>query len=215
MTKSEFKNQIKADTIRFLCNQVKSNRKLTLFAVACCKEVKHLMKDARSLAAIKSCKEFADGLISRELMLIASTAAYAAYAAASAAASAAAYAAYAAYAAAYAAYAAAYAAYAASSAAYAASTATAAYATATYRNIFEDICRNSFVITKIDPRWLTSNVVDLAGAIYIEENFSIMPILADALMDAGCDDEDIIANCRSGDRHYLGNWVVDLILDKK
>ena len=67
----------------------------------------------------------------------------------------------------------------------------------------------------IDPRWLTSNVVDLAGAIYEERAFEKMPILADALMDAGCDSEEIINHCRGNGPHVRGCWVVDLLTGRK
>ena len=42
-----------------------------------------------------------------------------------------------------------------------------------------------------------------------------MNILADALLDAGCDNEDIIQHCRSTKDHVRGCWVVDLILRKE
>jgi hypothetical protein len=44
--------------------------------------------------------------------------------------------------------------------------------------------------------------------------FHDLPILADALEDAGCDNEEIIAHCRSDGPHVRGCWVVDLILGK-
>ena len=67
----------------------------------------------------------------------------------------------------------------------------------------------------LDPRWLTSTVVDLAQAIYEEHAFGRMPILSDALMDAGCDNEEIILHCRSGGPHVRGCWVVDLLTGKE
>ncbi len=50
---------------------------------------------------------------------------------------------------------------------------------------------------KIDPRWKTSNVVDLANVIRKNSKFTICPILADALMDAGCNDERLILLLRN------------------
>jgi hypothetical protein len=41
-----------------------------------------------------------------------------------------------------------------------------------------------------------------------------MPILADALEEAGCDNVDILAHCRGGGEHVRGCWVVDLLLGK-
>jgi hypothetical protein len=53
-------------------------------------------------------------------------------------------------------------------------------------------------MSSINPRWLTSTVVDLASAIAAERAFDRLPILADALMDAGCDNEQMLAACRAG-----------------
>jgi hypothetical protein len=69
----------------------------------------------------------------------------------------------------------------------------------------------------LDPAWLTWNhatVHAIAGRIYDERTFHDLPILADALEDAGCTDPDILAHCRQGGEHVRGCWVVDLILGK-
>jgi hypothetical protein len=73
---------------------------------------------------------------------------------------------------------------------------------------------NPFRPYSFDPRWLNSNVVDLARTIYDEPAFERLPILADALMDAGCADEAVFSHCRSDGPHVRGCWVVDLILGK-
>ena len=78
-----------------------------------------------------------------------------------------------------------------------------------------DIFGNSFRPVTIDPRWLTSNVVDLANAIYSERAFDRMPILSDALMDAGCDSEEVLNHCRSEGPHVRGCWVVDLLTGRE
>jgi hypothetical protein len=79
----------------------------------------------------------------------------------------------------------------------------------------DDIFGNPFRPLTFDPRWRTSDVVGLARAIYDEKAFERMPILADALMDAGCEDEPIIGHCRGDGPHVRGCWVVDLILGKE
>jgi hypothetical protein len=45
-------------------------------------------------------------------------------------------------------------------------------------------------------------------------DFSAMPILADALQDAGCDVEIVLEHCRGGGPHYRGCWVVDGVLNR-
>jgi hypothetical protein len=67
----------------------------------------------------------------------------------------------------------------------------------------------------IDPRWQSSTVLDLARTIYEQRTFEHLPILADALMDAGCDNEDIIQHCQSKEPHVRGCWVLDLLLGKE
>jgi len=80
------------------------------------------------------------------------------------------------------------------------------------------ICReqfgNPFVAPDWEPDWFTSTVRDLAAHIYESREFSAMPILADALQDAGCDDEQILSHCRGEKPHARGCWVLDAILGK-
>lgn len=66
----------------------------------------------------------------------------------------------------------------------------------------------------VDPNWLAWNdgcVVHLARTIHDERDFGELPILADALVDAGCQDETILAHCRAPERHARGCWVVDAL----
>jgi hypothetical protein len=67
----------------------------------------------------------------------------------------------------------------------------------------------------LDPAWLTSAVVAIARQVDDASDYSAMPILADALQDAGCDDEDVLAHCRGAGPHVRGCWVVDLLLGKE
>lgn len=67
----------------------------------------------------------------------------------------------------------------------------------------------------IDQSWLTAAVTSLAQAIYDERAFDRLPILADALEDAGCHDADILGHCRGGRAHVRGCWVVDLLTGKE
>ncbi|MCE9561576.1 MAG: hypothetical protein K8U57_05935 [Planctomycetes bacterium] len=77
-----------------------------------------------------------------------------------------------------------------------------------------DIIGNPFRPVVADPSWLTSDVIALAQGIYEDRAFDRMPILADALQDAGCDNEDVLSHCRQPGEHVRGCWAVDLILGK-
>jgi hypothetical protein len=70
----------------------------------------------------------------------------------------------------------------------------------------------------VDPSWLSWNagtVGELARVIYEERRFADLPVLADALEEAGCTEEDILGHCRQqGQVHVRGCWVVDLLLGK-
>jgi hypothetical protein len=81
--------------------------------------------------------------------------------------------------------------------------------------LLRDVIGNPFRPPAIDPAWLTSDVVALAGSIFDERDFAAMPILADALRDAGCEDEDLLAHCRCEGPHIRGCWVLDLVLGRK
>jgi hypothetical protein len=81
--------------------------------------------------------------------------------------------------------------------------------------LLREIVPNPFRPVAFDPRWRTADVTALARGIYEDRAFDRLPLLADALMDAGCDHEDILAHCRSEGPHVRGCWVVDLALDKK
>jgi hypothetical protein len=74
---------------------------------------------------------------------------------------------------------------------------------------------NPFRPAALDPSWLTSTVVLLGRGIYEERAFDRLPILADALQDAGCDNADVLDHCRGPGPHVRGCWVVDLVLGKE
>jgi hypothetical protein len=84
-----------------------------------------------------------------------------------------------------------------------------------------DIFGNPFRPVTVDPSWLTPTVTSLAAVIYDERQLPSglfdsqrLAILADALEDAGCTNQDILAHCRRGGAHVRGCWVVDLLLGR-
>ncbi|MBL8796303.1 MAG: hypothetical protein JNM56_20555, partial [Planctomycetia bacterium] len=81
-------------------------------------------------------------------------------------------------------------------------------------SFIRDVFGNPFRPVTAKPAWFTSTVISLATAVYDERGFDRMPILADALEDAGCDNADILNHCRQPGEHVRGCWLVDLILSK-
>ena len=77
-----------------------------------------------------------------------------------------------------------------------------------------DIFGNPFRPVVFDPDWLTSDVTAMARGMYEMRDFAAMPILADALQDAGCENADVLDHCRGPGPHVRGCWVVDLVLGK-
>jgi hypothetical protein len=81
-------------------------------------------------------------------------------------------------------------------------------------DLLREFVPNPFAARVWNPDWFTSTVCDLAAHIYATREFGTMPILADALQDAGCDDEQILNHCRAEKSHARGCWVLDAILVK-
>jgi hypothetical protein len=76
---------------------------------------------------------------------------------------------------------------------------------------------NPFRSVSIEPAalaWNDGTISKLAQTIYDDRRFEDMPILADALEEAGCNAADILTHCRSEGPHVRGCWAVDLILSK-
>jgi len=82
--------------------------------------------------------------------------------------------------------------------------------------LLRDVFSNPFRPISFDASWRTSTAVAIAKQMYESREFGAMPILADALQDAGCGNDDILSHCRDANGvHIRGCWVVDLVLDKK
>jgi hypothetical protein len=207
-----------------------SERKLRLFAVACCRRIWHLLIDKRSREAVEVAERYADGRATDEELETASDVARAVWDADMERASTEGkwdrrsdlpY-------------------YDASAAAYnvaiplgwwgAAPAFVAPYETA--RDVSADPVRegsaqcillrelfgNPFRPITLDLSWFSWNegtILKLAQAIYDSRSFTDMPILADALEEAGCDNADILTHCRQSGEHLRGCWVVDLLLGKE
>ena len=68
-------------------------------------------------------------------------------------------------------------------------------------------------LSKVDvPEWRTSDVLGLAHAIDDRDVYDRLPVLADALEEAGCDDGDVLDHCRAGHPHGRNCWVTAWLL---
>jgi hypothetical protein len=79
--------------------------------------------------------------------------------------------------------------------------------------LLRDVFGNPFRPATVERSWLKwheGTMVKMAQGIYDDLAFERLPILADALEDAGCDNADLLAHCRRGGEHVRGCWAVDL-----
>jgi hypothetical protein len=81
------------------------------------------------------------------------------------------------------------------------------------RHVFGD----PFHPVAVDPLWLrwdNAIVHKVAQIIYTERRFDQLPILADALEEAGCGDERLLLHFRRPGEHERGCWALDLLLNR-
>jgi hypothetical protein len=82
------------------------------------------------------------------------------------------------------------------------------------RDMFGSLPFHAVIVEDSWLAWNDGTVVKLAQGIYQDRAFDRLPILADALEDAGCTDADILTHCRGGGPHVRGCWALDLCLGK-
>jgi hypothetical protein len=80
------------------------------------------------------------------------------------------------------------------------------------RDIFGSPFRPSLTLPPAILAWNDGTIPKLAQAIYDNRRFTDLPILADALEEAGCTNSDILNHCRQPGEHVRGCWVLDLVL---
>jgi hypothetical protein len=82
------------------------------------------------------------------------------------------------------------------------------------RDLLREVFGNPFRRKVPDPAWLVWNggiVVKLAQGIYEDRAFDRMTILADALEESGCPDQDLLTHCRQATGHVRGCWALDFL----
>ena len=84
--------------------------------------------------------------------------------------------------------------------------------------LVREVFGNPFRPVAVDPAWLTRNnntVLRMARVIYDDRRLRHLPVLADALEEAGCDNADMLAHCRAAVEHVRGCWALDALLGMK
>jgi hypothetical protein len=84
-------------------------------------------------------------------------------------------------------------------------------------DLLRDVFGNPFRPAAVAPTWLAwhgETVPKLAQSVYDERAFERLPILADALEEAGCADAALLGHLRSPGPHARGCWALDLLLGK-
>ena len=79
-------------------------------------------------------------------------------------------------------------------------------------DLVRDVFGNPYRPAAFSPEWRTETVVAMATGMAAAGDFFPMPVLADALDDAGCTDERILDHCRGHGPHARGCWVLEAIL---
>jgi hypothetical protein len=192
-----------------------SDRKLRLFACGSCRLVWHLLTDGRSRRAVEAAERYADGALGDGELNEAADAAYAAYTEAKVADG--------------------YAPDGDVHPEYAGHVPFVAHSTTREVDFASDwalslgqdhraqcdlircVFGNPFRPVTVDPSWFAWNeggVQKVARAVYEGRDFDLLPILADALEEAGCDNRELVQHCRSAGPHVRGCWAVDRILGK-
>jgi hypothetical protein len=77
------------------------------------------------------------------------------------------------------------------------------------------IAGNPFCPVEVCRGWVSPDGLALAQAVYDDRAFEQLPILGDALEDAGCTEAAILDHCRDTGPHARGCWVVDAVLGKR
>lgn len=85
------------------------------------------------------------------------------------------------------------------------------------RELLRCIFGNPFRPAVVEPHWPTwrdATIPRLAHTIAEQGSFEYLPVLGDALEEAGCEQAEVVNHCRTPGPHVRGCWVVDLLIGK-
>ena len=83
---------------------------------------------------------------------------------------------------------------------------------ATQAALLNEVFGDPFAPVALRPEWATRTAVDLARLIVADRAFELMPVLGDALQDAGCDRPAVLDHCYQPVAHARGCWLLDALL---
>src|SRR5262249_26251462 len=72
------------------------------------------------------------------------------------------------------------------------------------RGLRAEVIGEPFRPVALSPSWLTPQVRALAEAAYEQRDFAALPVLADALEEAGCTEARLLGHCRGKNEHVRG-----------
>jgi len=89
----------------------------------------------------------------------------------------------------------------------------AAYASSASVRLWQSRLLTLYMPSPWNPRWTTDTTRNLAEIIYCEKAYDRVPILCDALMDADCDDEEMLTWLRGlpNETWQRGTWILDVL----
>lgn len=81
--------------------------------------------------------------------------------------------------------------------------------------LLREVFGDPFSPVAFSPEWRSPDVVCMAEAVAAEGTFDELPVLADALEDAGCCERRVLDHFRQPGRHALGCWALDLVRGRR
>ena len=84
-------------------------------------------------------------------------------------------------------------------------------------DLLREVMGNLYRAVAVEPAWLTWDggaVPRMAQAVLADGRFSDLPVLADALEEAGCTNAELLGHLRGPGPHVRGCWALDVLLGR-
>lgn len=77
--------------------------------------------------------------------------------------------------------------------------------------LIRDVFGYPYAPVSVEAGWRTDTVAALAEGVAADGAYGRLPVLADALEEAGCDEQRLLTHCRAEGPHVRGCWAVDAV----